>query len=120
MINKFSTLNGVKFFFSGIFQNCLVYIPAKNYSMYFSGTTWTDLWKFNGISEENTENITKSDINFAPTFVDQHLLPNINFNEHCFPKKVVNLYTCYKLNPPLRNSNTDSTLNNRRSILSNC
>ena len=66
------------------------------------------------MSAENIENITKSDSNFAPTFVDHHLFPDINFNEHClinfkfinfkflnfkfnkfqiyFPKKVINIY----------------------------
>ena len=49
------------------------------------------------MSEENIENITKSDSNFAPTFVD-HLLSDINFNGYCLiknismPKKVINLY----------------------------
>ena len=50
------------------------------------------------MSKENIENITKSDRNFAPTFVDHHLLPDINFNGHCLikyntsnPKKVINL-----------------------------
>ena len=32
------------------------------------------------MSKENIENIAKSDSNLAPTFVDQHLLPDINFN----------------------------------------
>ena len=50
------------------------------------------------MSEESTENITKSDSNFAPTFVDYHVLPDINFNEHCsIPKKVINLYISYTL-----------------------
>ena len=31
------------------------------------------------MSQENIENLTKSDSNFAPTFVDHHVLPNINF-----------------------------------------
>ena len=35
------------------------------------------------MSEENIENKTKSDINFAPTFVDHHLLPDMSFNGHC-------------------------------------
>ena len=35
------------------------------------------------MSEENIENVTKSDSNFAPTFVGHHLLIDINFNEHC-------------------------------------
>ena len=49
---------------------------------------------------------TKSDSNFAPTFVDHHLLRDINFNGHCLiknsisiPKKVIHLYICYTLNP---------------------
>ena len=33
--------------------------------------------------EEDVENITKSDSNFAPTFVDHHFLPDITFNGHC-------------------------------------
>ena len=54
-------------------------MPAKKYIKYFSGTTRINSWKYNGMSEENIENITKSDSNFAPTFVDHHVLPNINF-----------------------------------------
>ena len=52
--------------------------------------------------KENIENITKSGSNFAPSFVNYHVLPNINFNEHCLinnnisiPKKVTNLYISY-------------------------
>ena len=35
------------------------------------------------MTQENIQNITKSDSNFAPIFVDHHLLPDINFNRHC-------------------------------------
>ena len=83
LINKFSILNGAKYFSSGIFQNYLVFIPTKKYIKYFSGTTRIDSWKFNGMSEENIENITKSVCNFAPVFVDYHVLPGIDFNGHC-------------------------------------
>ena len=65
------------------------------------------------------ENITKSGSNFAPTFVDHHILPEINFNGHSLiknnisvPKKVTNIYTSYTLTPCLRNLNPDFTLNN--------
>ena len=65
------------------------------------------------------ENITKSGSSFAPTFVDNHLLPDINFNGQCLInnnisilKKVTNLNTSYILNPWLRNLNTVFTLNN--------
>ena len=70
------------------------------------------------MSEENIENITKSDSSFAPTFVDHHLLPDINFMRHCLinnihiPKKVINIYISYSRNSCLRNLNTDYKLNN--------
>ena len=83
MINKFNILNGIKYFSSGIFQNYLVFIPAKKYIKYFSATTQIDLWTFNEMSEDNIANITKSDRNFTPTFVDHHVLPDIDFNGHC-------------------------------------
>ena len=50
---------------------------------------------------ECKKKITKSDVNFKPTFADHHLLPGIKVNGHCliknnvyFPKKVINLYIC--------------------------
>ena len=71
------------------------------------------------MSEESIENITKSDDNFAPTFLDHPVLPEISFNEHCLiknnisiPKKVINLYFSYILGHQLRNLNTDFTLGN--------
>ena len=52
-------------------------------------------------------------------FVDHYVLPDINFNGHCLinnnisiPKKVINLYISYILNPWLRNSKTYFTLKN--------
>ena len=71
------------------------------------------------MSEESIENITKSDSNIASTFVDHHLLPDMNFSGHCLiksnnsiPKKVINLYISYMLGPQLRNLNIDFTLSN--------
>ena len=86
MIDKFSILNGAKYFSSGIFQNYLVFIPANKYVKYFNGTTQSESWKYKGMSKESIENITKSDSNFAPSFVDHHVLPDINFNGHCLIK----------------------------------
>ena len=70
--------------------------------------------------EANIENITKSDSNFASTFVDHHELLNKTFNEQCLinnsisiPKKVTNLYSYCILSRWLGNSNTDFTLNIR-------
>ena len=39
LIDKFSILNGTKYFSLGIFQNYLVFTPTKKYIKYFSGTT---------------------------------------------------------------------------------
>ena len=78
---------------SGIFQNYLVFILAKKYIKLFSGTPRIDLWKSNGMSKENIKNIIKSDSNFAPTFVDHHVLPDINFNGHCL---INNIYISKK------------------------
>ena len=116
MINKFGILNRAKYFSSGIFQNYLVFIPAKKYIKYSSGTTWIESWKSNGTSEQNIENITKSDSNYAPTFVDHHFLLDISLSGYCLinniniSKKVINLYISYTLRPQIRNLNTDFTL----------
>ena len=47
LINKFSILNGAKYFTSEIFQNYLVFIPAKKYIKSFGGTTRIELRKPN-------------------------------------------------------------------------
>ena len=117
-MNKFSILNGAKYFSSGIFEIYLVFMSAKKYIKYFNSTTRIGSWESNGISEENIENITKSDGNFAQTFVDHLVLTDISFNENCLinniyiPKKVINIYTSYTVTPWLRNLNTDFTLKN--------
>ena len=68
LINKFSIINDSKDFYSVIFQNYLVFIPGKN--------------TLNGMSEENIENTTKPESNFSLTFVDHHVLPDMNVNGH--------------------------------------
>ena len=40
------------------------------------------------MSEVNIKNIAKSDSNFAPYFVDHHVLSDISFNKDC----LINLY----------------------------
>ena len=81
----------------------LVFIPAKKYIKYFSGTTRVNSLKFHKISEENVENKTKSGSFFALSFVDHHVLPDINFNGHCLTnnnisvsKKVIIVYIVNK------------------------
>ena len=53
-----------KYFFSGIFQNYLVFLPAKKHIRQLSCASQVDSWKSNGISEEDNESITKSTNNF--------------------------------------------------------
>ena len=83
-----------------------MFIPGKKYIKYFRGTDRIDLWKSKRISEEKAENITKSDNNFEPTFLDHHLLAHKNFNGHCLvkhnfsiSKKKINLYISDILTP---------------------
>ena len=51
------------------------------------------------MSKKGIKDITKSDSNFAPAFVDHHLLPDMKFKGHCLLinnisvlKKVIHLY----------------------------
>ena len=65
------------------------------------------------MSEKNIKDITKRDSNFAPTFVDHHVLPDMTFNGYCLIiEKVINLYISHTLNPWLRNLITDFALKN--------
>ena len=102
-------------FFSVIFQDYLVFTPAKKYIKYFSGSTRIDSWKSNGMLEENIENITKSNNTFGQTFVDHHLLPDINFKGHSL---INNIYIRKKsciyvyIHTYIRNLNTNFTLKN--------
>ena len=59
------------------------------------------------MSEGNIENKAKSDSNFPATFVDHHLLPDINFNGQCLIKNSISIPK--KLNP-LNFIHTKSTI----------
>ena len=82
LVDKFSILNEEKYFPVGMFQNYIVFIQANKYIKCFHGTTQIYSRKSTGMSGESIENITKSDSNFVQTFVDYHVLPDINFNGH--------------------------------------
>ena len=68
-------------FLQEYFKTIQYLYQLKNELYYFSGTTRIDWWKTNGMPDEYIEIITKSDSNFAQTFVDHHVLTN--FNGHC-------------------------------------
>ena len=55
LINGYKILNGTKYLFSVIFQNYLIFIPAKKYLKHFNGTNRINSSKSNGMSEENAE-----------------------------------------------------------------
>ena len=59
-----------------------LYQLIQKYIKYFSGTILIDLLKSNEMPEKSIENITKPDSIFAPTFVDHHVLSDINFKRH--------------------------------------
>ena len=66
-----------------MFQYYLVFIPAKKYIKYFSNTTWIDSQKsnvlFNNLQSNVRRKYWKYCYNSAPTFVDHHVLSDINF-----------------------------------------
>ena len=90
MIRKFSILIGAKCFSSGIIQNYLVFIPPNLGAV-------IGLINGNLIEcQKHIKNVTKSGSNFATTFVENHLLPDVSFNGHyliedniSIPKKVI-------------------------------
>ena len=57
LINRCKILNAAKHFSSGIFQNYLVFIPAKKQT--FQWHYSNSIWKSNGMSEKSIENVTK-------------------------------------------------------------
>ena len=121
LTNEYKILNDAKYFSSGIFQNYLVFIPGKKYIKYFNGTTQIYSRKYNEISEETIEIITKSNSLFVPIFVNHYILPDISFNGYCLINKnisvlknVTSLYISYKINPWLRDLNKFRMLIQRR------
>ena len=62
----------------------------KYFNKYFS-TTRIELQKSNGMSEKINKNITKSDSNFGPYFVDHQLLPDMNSNGYFVVKNNISI-----------------------------
>ena len=72
----------LQIFFFIFFQNCLVFIPAKNtinMLVPLRGLVHGNLME---CQEEILKN-NKSDSDFAPIFVDHHLLLETTFNGQC-------------------------------------
>ena len=67
----------------------LVFIPAKKYNKYFSGTTRIDWWKSNGMSEKNIENITKSDCKYSGYSIGFDYRSEFSFTDGSMGKNVI-------------------------------
>ena len=63
MINKYSILNGPKYFFSGRLQNYLVFISTRNLSFVNNKSNKIESWGSKGMAEENIKNPHTSNIN---------------------------------------------------------
>ena len=50
-----------------------VFLSAKRYIKYFSGSTETFSWKYNGMLKENIENITTLNYVFAATLLNYRI-----------------------------------------------
>ena len=68
LINEFIIFTGAKVICRNFSKSFSIYTNQK-YIKYFSVTTLIDSWISNWMSEQNIENITNSDSNFAPIFM---------------------------------------------------
>ena len=117
-MNGYKILNRVKYFYSGILQNYLIFLSTKKYFRFFTNISQALSWKSKGFLEESIENIITSDSNFAATLINHYALSVVKFNGHCLITsstvsiKIINLYISYTLDRWSRDLNTDFTLNN--------
>ena len=72
-----------------------------------------------GLLEENIKNITISDSNFAPNFINYYSSQDIKLNGHCLINNnndtslgAVNLYICYTLDRWSKDLGTNFTFGN--------
>ena len=106
LTDKFSIINGAKYFSLEIFQNYLVFIPAKRLHIFMLQPEF--------IHGNLMECQKKQHL-----LIIIHSLPNINFDGHCLiknniliHKKVIKLYISYTLSSQSKNFNLDFKLSN--------
>ena len=61
-----------KYFSSAMLQNYLIFLSTKKYFRFFTNISQVLSWKSKQLSEENMENITTSDSNFALTLISYY------------------------------------------------
>ena len=91
MINKYSILNGAKFFCSDGLQNYLVFIPTR--CIYWISKDGSDRkiesWGSTGMSQECIKNLRTSDITFTPKSIDDYLFSKVEFKGTCLKQDSV-------------------------------
>ena len=106
-------------FLQKYFKTIQCLYQTKNTLNIFNGHDQTCSLKSNGMPEECTEKITKSNNLFAPTFLNLYILPDVDFTGHCLInnnisvfKKVKHIYISEIIIQRSRYLNTDFTLGN--------
>ena len=117
LIDKYSILNGEKYFFRNKLQNYFVFITFNIYAFIFETGENDKIysWKSIELSEEKNINSYEWDTNFSP-----ELNNSVYFKGICLKQKrvsflhknIVNLYISYKLDTWSKDLNTDFTLGN--------
>ena len=82
LINKYSILNGTKYFSSDGLKNDLVFIPASRRISTFSRTNKIYSGKSKGMSEESIKNPSTSDNSFAPKWIFGFTLSEVKFHRY--------------------------------------
>ena len=72
MINKYSILNGAKYFSSNGLQNYLVFLPNNLHTKYISNND-NEIESFTsiGMSQKSIKNSHTSDTTFSPELIDR-------------------------------------------------
>ena len=117
LIDKYSILNGEKYFFRNKLQNYFVFITFSIYAFIFETGENDKIysWKSIELSEEKNINSYEWDTNFSP-----ELNNSVYFKGICLKQKrvsflhknIVNLYLSHKLDTWSKDLNTDFTLGN--------
>ena len=120
MINKYSILNGAKYFSSNGPQNYLIFTSIRKIIFISNESDNTDLWgsiKSTGISQEIIKKPHTSNVDFSPKIIREYKLNSRmefkgiylrNLQEIYFlHKKVENLYISHKLDTWSKDLNTD-------------
>ena len=119
MINKYSILNGPKYFSLNVLQNYLVFISTNKYIEFYNMTQQMYSWKSQGMSDESIKNTGSDQTILDPSLTNHRPLPLAKFSGNCLRmssisvhQKVVNLYISRIIDTWPRDLNTNFTLDN--------